>query len=693
MRLVVKGTVASGETGDVELVPWIFCDGTSFKTSPSSTPASTHVENRVQSAGNIDCSLFDGGRLFGSISSSAGEIVIKNGDGALDSWMEYGISGRAIECWYGEGDSFPTGYTQVYVMYGYQLIADFATIRIKIRDQSYLLDKPMSFGRFAGTGGIEGGEDLAGKPKQRIVGRMLAPVILVDYATQLYQVSESYTNPVSGTPAESYALYEGGVLIENDGAPYTGTASEFIALSIAEGKCKWWYGEHDDSGDRGTVYVRTQGEPIGELRASFYGSKYVFDLPQYNWQFHHFAQQAGIGVGLGEGMASDPPLYVGSRLLLDGAETYRDFLTDACQVLCCFYGIDRFDDWFAGRFETPDETALATFTVHNSKNWELQPPLGKPAPISKVVGEFGETFPCQLQEAPDEYIAKLLTRQGAFDSVEGDNSDVLTKHAFAPVDQITARNGGERIYENPTTGDLDFFRGEAFTTPYISLFGRETKYLTLQVPFTAENLALNLLDTVRVQRNRMGFDLGENFRIVRISIDAQTRTMTLDLWNGVAELWAGDEGGGGDTVDEFWVYGDYPTPPPGPPSYLTPEYSEGTERPYDDYTGATDPENYGDETYLWLIRKDVDRTGGTVNDATTSEDETPPSIDWTPTTPEDPAPEIVFVADGFWRFPNDIYGNYDGVAVVHAGEDLEIIVTFSLQDGYQKASWEYNYTG
>ena len=578
MRLIVKVTVAIDSDGTLET--HYFCDAAPFKTSPSSTPASYHIQDRLSNPGNIEWTLFEGGRLFGQSTCNGGEIALKSGrrkdagSATLDAWMSYGISGQPIELWYGDGDQFPGGYTKVWVLYGHQMIADFDTIRIQLRDRSYLLDKPISFGRFAGTGGYEGGPELEGQPKQRYVGRVgYAPVKLVNYAAQLYHVSESYTNPEPGSVAEYIALFENGVEIEqaNGGAPFTGDYASFIAIPIYPGECLFWFSEHDGSGDRGMIYVRTGSVPQGELRCTLSGSKCVFDLPQSHCQFHHFAQQAGIDPGLGDGMASVPPLFCGSRLLIDGAETYRDFLSDACKVLCAFFGMTRLDAWFATRFTTPG-TPVKTFTKHNSRNWTLRPPLGYPAPLSKVIGEFGETWPCDVNPAAEADIPEVLQRSGPYDRIEGDNSAVLAKHPHAPVHQVTARNGGLREYENPITGNLDVFRSQSFTTPYLSMFGVETLYLTITVPFNAENLALNLLDTVRAERDRMGLDYGVNFRIVRMSMDAASRQITMDLWNGSAALDDGGNstGGGGGAVDEFWIYGDYPTPPAGPPSFLFP---------------------------------------------------------------------------------------------------------------------------
>lgn len=534
-RCVVKVTVATGDESNVVLATRLFCDGPSFKTSPSSTPASTLVENRLLDPGTAEWALFRNGGLFGAIDANAGTLMLNNADGALDAWGDAGVSGHPVELWYGDGDEFPAGYVRVWVLYGYQLEADTDAVTIDLRDRSYLLDQPVTFGRFAGTGGMEGDASVEGKPKQRIVGRAgLVPIRLLNQVDHLYHVSESYTNPQPGGPAEHFAVYEGGVLIDQQGDPMTGDFSAFESAIVDPGKCLFLFGQHDDSGDRGCIYLRLGSAPAGELRCTIFGSKYVFDLPQYQWQLHHFAQEAGIT----DAMPSDPPLLCGSRLLETGSETYRAFLNDACIPLCAFYGLNRFDAWFAGRFATPSDTPLRTFTAHNTiGQWDVQKPPGFPAPVAKIVGEFGETWPCQLQDEPDADVAEQLKRTGAFDKFVAENDDVREKHAFAPKRIVQARNGGARIYENPTTGDLDTFRPESFTVPYLSLFGRETVYATITVPFTAENLALNLLDTIRLQRDRIGLGAGENFRIVRVSIDAKMRQITIDGWNGAAAAW------------------------------------------------------------------------------------------------------------------------------------------------------------
>ena len=138
-----------------------------FATKPSDTPANTYIAPRLQSAGTLRRELFSGTRVAGVVRPSFGELLLFNGDGALDAWIGYGVSGGKVTVRMGDEDAaYPGGYTTVYVAYAQQLIANFDTIQVVLRDRINLLDQPIVTAQFTGAGGLEGTTGVAGKLKQ-----------------------------------------------------------------------------------------------------------------------------------------------------------------------------------------------------------------------------------------------------------------------------------------------------------------------------------------------------------------------------------------------------------------------------------------------------------------------------------------------------------------------------------------------
>jgi hypothetical protein len=103
---------------------------------------------------------------------------------------------------------------------------DGQVLRLDLRDPGYWLDRVADATAYAGTGGIEGGTELAGKPKPKLRGgtasdpvREISP-ILVDATAGIYQVSDA--------PGAVVTLYERGL---SGGITSAGTVADITAAS------------------------------------------------------------------------------------------------------------------------------------------------------------------------------------------------------------------------------------------------------------------------------------------------------------------------------------------------------------------------------------------------------------------------------------------------------------------------------
>ena len=65
---------------------------------------------------------------------------------------------------------------------------------------------------------------------------------------------------------------------------------------------------------------------------------------------------------------------------------------------------------------------------------------------------------------------------------------------------------------------------------YFALFGVRRAFYSFDVPLTAQNLAIELHDTVSLRMPRFGLDAGKAFRVVTQQIDCSARKITYGVW-------------------------------------------------------------------------------------------------------------------------------------------------------------------
>lgn len=136
-----------------------------------------------------------------------GAVRLVNDDGALDAlFTAANVDGRAVRVRAGRKIPQPHGYesdpsysdtTEVFAGIGAGLALEDRGLRVELRDAGYWLERLVDGDAYAGTGGLEGNETLAGKRKPRVRGGTLAaPVrnvrpVLVDPAALIYQWTDA----------------------------------------------------------------------------------------------------------------------------------------------------------------------------------------------------------------------------------------------------------------------------------------------------------------------------------------------------------------------------------------------------------------------------------------------------------------------------------------------------------------------
>jgi len=154
-----------------------------------------------------------------------GELEIANGDGGLDAILQsYAVDGRRVRVLFGPYMGAYNEFRAILDVLGTGWEGESTRVRIGLRDRLYSLDTPLQETLYAGTGGVEGTDEIKGKPKPLNFGRTrnITPV-LIDPANLVYHWHDG----------ESFALDD----VFDRGATLTdsGTDVASYAALVAEG--------------------------------------------------------------------------------------------------------------------------------------------------------------------------------------------------------------------------------------------------------------------------------------------------------------------------------------------------------------------------------------------------------------------------------------------------------------------------
>lgn len=228
-------------------------------TGETDSPADTHFEARLVQPLVWRRSIV-GERLGGRGSFRAGEIELRNLDGALNAMLaDEAVDGRDVTVRVGLAG---WSHGQFLTLFGGTASGwrhgPRGAVLVQPRGVEFKLDIPVQSSRYAGTGAEEGGDDLKGKPKPWPVGGPLqnapAPLLNTDL---VYQLRDGGVISVEG-------VFDRGVAIPLDTAVGSGgdvaDYAALVGLSIAAGKY---------ATDLSGGYARLASSPAGQVTFDF----------------------------------------------------------------------------------------------------------------------------------------------------------------------------------------------------------------------------------------------------------------------------------------------------------------------------------------------------------------------------------------------------------------------------------------
>lgn len=204
-----------------------------WATGPLDYPANQPFDGRLREPLSFVRSLL-GGTRFDSLARGRGSLAIDNADGAYDAFVTgYALAGRRVAVKVGRVTDAYADFVTIFDGTARDWRFGVADIEIELRDSGFKLDVPAQPNSYAGSGGIEGGADLAGKRRPLALGYVEhAGVTLVDPANLIYQLHD-------GAIATGFQVLDQGVALAyggNDQASY----AALEAYSVAAGEFEIW---------------------------------------------------------------------------------------------------------------------------------------------------------------------------------------------------------------------------------------------------------------------------------------------------------------------------------------------------------------------------------------------------------------------------------------------------------------------
>jgi hypothetical protein len=241
-----------------------------FVTQADDTPANTAFLGDLKQPIEFSRSMLRS-TGFGGLVRGSGTIVLQNADGAYDTFEDaYAIDGRAVEVRVGRAGDYFEDMLPIFAgtVFDHEVASD--GFRIMVRDKAATLDVPVVNSpfrngpvAFAGTGGLEGGEDLFFKRKPVVFGEAtnFAPP-LVWPQKNIYMAN---CRPFTLIPALPY-IYVNGVRITIS-AVYTSVTDPGFATFTGSGapaSGQAWLAADLGLSD-GAIYIRLGAVPNNQV--------------------------------------------------------------------------------------------------------------------------------------------------------------------------------------------------------------------------------------------------------------------------------------------------------------------------------------------------------------------------------------------------------------------------------------------
>jgi len=359
-------TITSGVTGEVYTIatagsnPARLVAATTVPGIDAAAP--WYFDGRI--AGEITVDRRIAGRDgIGGLARVFAEARLINADGALDNInRDYSLEGRAVRILMGDPEAAFSTFGPVFAGVVESVTTELDLVTLKLSDGIAKLDAPIATAAYAGSGGLEGGTDLKGKPKPVCLGAVynISPP-LVDSASLIYQVHNG------AIAAVDEVRDRGIVLTYTAGVPAAGQYSVNTTLgTITLGSAPSGTITADVRGDASlSGYLSTTADILLRalvVRAGLYSSE--IDPASFSTLGSDSTAVVGVWVGANE------------------VRTVADVADELLAGIGAFGGFSRLGAFTVGRVSIPGGTERVTLDETDIYALAKEP---LPAPVQPVV--------------------------------------------------------------------------------------------------------------------------------------------------------------------------------------------------------------------------------------------------------------------------------------------------------------------
>lgn len=466
-----------------------------YITKGADLPAYTPYSARLDAA-RLQVERSTSGRSgIGGLVRVSASVPVVNADGALDRLLEaFAMDGRGVRIRVGRRDAALSSFGLVFT----GVVADepeigFGQVLFRFSDGAAKLDVPLNQNVYGGTGGLDGGADLAGKPKPVCLGHVFnVPAPLVDSANLIYQVHDGAISDVPN-------VYDRGIaLVRVAGAPAPGQYQPNVAQGTFKlGATPAGTVTADVLGDASlTGYINRTGDIILRVlvqRAALSSSE--IDPTS----FTNFNSQAPAEVGIWRGAEE---------------ASVADVVDELLANVGAWGGFSRYGAFGLGVVAAPAGTAAAAYTEREIRSITRLP---RPEPVAPAVFRatvpYQRNYTVQSDLAAAVPIARTSFAAQAVRISKAEDLSIRSRHLLAVEYQQ-----GTGLFAVQADSDTEAQR--RFT-----LWSGRAAMFDVELPIGA--LTRDPGNVITLRHRRMGFSTAKDVRVLGTKLRGSAVTLTV----------------------------------------------------------------------------------------------------------------------------------------------------------------------
>lgn len=480
-----------------------------WASKPTDTPANTPYAARLEQPLTIERQIPLSPLGSRRVATTLGRCVLINADGGLDELLSgYTCDGRGLRLYVVErGDAL----ADAELVFSGMAVGAFhnqgSVVEIGVADSSIVLDKPMQGTLFAGTGGVEGGDDAKAKPKPIAMGyiRNINPP-LTSYPDQLFMFGDAEIRDV--------------LEVRDNGVPLTSAGAVADVLTWTPVAGHYVY-------SRSQAAIRLGSTAFGQITADVEGDRdggLYLDSPAL-LALRILRDRAGI---------ADADIDIDAFVELHNSRPWRAGLWTGLNIFSFAAAIDALmrslNAWWGPGVDGRITTGLATApegTVGGTLDASILLGLAQislPDDVLPAVSRFRAAW-------DPNYTVQLSGTDGAEAElkayIEKPHRIAVAPEAAADPD-IAAAFLLAREPDPVETLLRAAPDAEALVAEWFDLFGGAGRMFTGEI--SDDRVRIGLGDQVRLVFPRFGLDYGRKARVLGHRLDAAARRVTYRLW-------------------------------------------------------------------------------------------------------------------------------------------------------------------